>query len=168
MLFYYYTVYEFESAAWPAGRVPSAAAALAHRSFCPMAALDTALVESLKGLAGSADDGSRTGLLIGTHSSAGAPIVMFAAPTPQQEGDDAEAEWAAAHASQVQRMLLGGLRIVGTFCAGAPRDMSAITQAVAVLEEQMGKVSETQTTHRLTTELYKKHMEMLKTASRSR
>lgn len=37
-----------------------------------------------------------------------------------------------------------------------------------VLEEQMGKVSETQTTHRLTTELYKKHMEMLKTASRSR
>ncbi|MEQ8504045.1 MAG: flagellar basal body rod protein FlgB [Rhodospirillales bacterium] len=37
-----------------------------------------------------------------------------------------------------------------------------------VLEEQMGKVSESQTNHRLTTELYKKHMEMLKTASRSR
>ncbi|HBT42105.1 MAG: flagellar basal body rod protein FlgB [Alphaproteobacteria bacterium] len=37
-----------------------------------------------------------------------------------------------------------------------------------VLEEQMGKVAETQTTHRLTTELYKKHMEMLKTASRGR
>lgn len=37
-----------------------------------------------------------------------------------------------------------------------------------VLEEQMGKVAETQTAHRLTTELYKKHMEMLKTASRGR
>lgn len=37
-----------------------------------------------------------------------------------------------------------------------------------VLEEQMGKVGETQTTHRLTTELYKKHMEMLRIASTSR
>lgn len=37
-----------------------------------------------------------------------------------------------------------------------------------VLEEQMGKLTETQTTHRLTTELYKKHMAMLKTASSSR
>ena len=32
----------------------------------------------------------------------------------------------------------------------------------------MGKLTETQTTHRLTTELYKKHMAMLKTASSSR
>ncbi|MEK9672917.1 MAG: flagellar basal body rod protein FlgB [Rhodospirillaceae bacterium] len=37
-----------------------------------------------------------------------------------------------------------------------------------VLEEQMGKVGETQTQHRLTTELYKKHMAMLKLATTSK
>ena len=37
-----------------------------------------------------------------------------------------------------------------------------------ILEEQMGKVSETQTSHKLTTQLYKKHLAMLKTASGSR
>lgn len=37
-----------------------------------------------------------------------------------------------------------------------------------VLEEQMGKVNETQEAHRLTVELYKKHMNMLRIASSSR
>lgn len=37
-----------------------------------------------------------------------------------------------------------------------------------ILEEQMGKVNETQTLHRLTTELYKKHLNMLRIASSSR
>ena len=37
-----------------------------------------------------------------------------------------------------------------------------------ILEEQMGKVSETQTQHRLTTELYRKHLAMLRMASSSR
>lgn len=33
-----------------------------------------------------------------------------------------------------------------------------------VLEEQMGKMNETSVTHRLTTELYKKHLGLIKTA----
>ena len=37
-----------------------------------------------------------------------------------------------------------------------------------ILEEQMGKVSETTEAHRLTTELYKKHMNMLRIAVSSR
>lgn len=36
-----------------------------------------------------------------------------------------------------------------------------------VLEEQMANVNETQTKHRLTTELYRKHLNMLKLAVRS-